>query len=470
MHRREFIQAASVAAGGVLAAPNLTGMPNLGAKKRLAMVGTGGRGTGFWGKTVLDNYGDLIEFVGLCDINPGRVEAAKKHIGATCPTYTDFEEMMRAQKPDVLIVTTVDATHHEFIIKGLEMGADVISEKPMTTDEVKCQAILDAERRTGRKVTIGFNYRYGPHMTKIKELLMQDRVGKLVSVDFNWFLNVYHGSDYFRRWHGIKSRSGSLWVHKATHHFDLLNWWINSEPVAVTAFGSLDHYGANNSFRGIKCRSCKHKDKCKFYYDVTKDKYYTALYTDNEAHDGYFRDGCVWRSEIDIYDKMSAQIQYANGVLVNYSLTTYSPYEGWRIAFNGFNGRLDSWQDIPYQHGVFESVDQANRHAQEMTQNNNEVPTEYEEIIVMDNFARKHESVKVPKFKGGHGGGDKRMHDMIFRDPNMADPFGLKAGTRDGAMSCLIGIAARKSIEQNRKVSIAELTDLKPMAVRGKAS
>ena len=88
----------------------------------------------------------------------------------------------------------------------------------------------------------------------------------------------------------------------------------------------------------------------------------------------------------------------------------------------------------------------------------------------MDNFARKHESVKVPKFKGGHGGGDKRMHDMIFRDQNMADPFGLKAGTRDGAMSCLIGIAARKSIEQNRKVSIAELTDLKPLAVRGKVS
>ena len=150
MQRREFIQTASVAAGGVLAAPNLTGMANLGAKKRIAMVGTGGRGTGFWGKTVLDNYGDLIEFVGLCDINPGRVESAKKYIGATCPTYTDFEEMMRAQKPDVLIVTTVDATHHEFIIKGLEMGADVISEKPMTTDEIKCQSILDAERRTGR--------------------------------------------------------------------------------------------------------------------------------------------------------------------------------------------------------------------------------------------------------------------------------------------------------------------------------
>ena len=59
------------------------------------------------------------------------------------------------------------------------------------------------------------------------------------------------------------------------------------------------------------------------------------------------RDGCVWSNEIDIYDKMSAQIIYANGVTVNYSLTTYSPYEGWQIAFNGFNGRLETWEDIP---------------------------------------------------------------------------------------------------------------------------
>ena len=72
------------------------------------------------------------------------------------------------------------------------------------------------------------------------------------------------------------------------------------------------------------------------------------LYVKNEQHDGYIRDGCVWSNEIDIYDKMSAQIIYANGVTVNYSLTTYSPYEGWQIAFNGMNGRMETWEDIPY--------------------------------------------------------------------------------------------------------------------------
>ena len=48
----------------------------------------------------------------------------------------------------------------------------------------------------------------------------------------------------------------------------------------------------------------------------------------------------VVSEDIDIYDKMSAQIKYANNVSVNYSLTTYSPFEGWRIAFNGTEGKL----------------------------------------------------------------------------------------------------------------------------------
>lgn len=467
MYRRQFITtAAGVAAGAALANPLTHHL--ITAKTKIALVGTGIRGVTFWGRNLVENYGDILNFVGICDINPGRVAFAKDYMKVSCPTFTDFEQMMRKTKPEVLIVTTVDATHHEFIIKGLEMGADVITEKPMTTDEVKCSAILEAEKRTGRKVLVGFNYRHSPHMTKLKELLQNNTIGKVTSVDFNWILNVYHGASYFRRWHGESEHSGTLWVHKSTHHFDLLNWWLDSEPVEVTAYGSLDHYGHNNSFRGDMCRGCEHQKNCNYYWDITKDKMAMNLYVNNEEHDGYIRDNCLWRKEIDIYDKMSAQIKYANGVLVNYSLTTYSPYEGWRIAFNGTEGRLDSWQDIPFQEGLYTQaeIDQAARHAQEMSQSHNEQPKGYEEIILMKNFARDHESIKIPKYSGGHGGGDRRLHDMMFRTPEAADPYKHMAGTRDGAMSILIGIAARKSIEENRTVSIAELTDLKPQAVR----
>ncbi|MES2882198.1 MAG: Gfo/Idh/MocA family oxidoreductase [Bacteroidota bacterium] len=466
MKRRSFIRNTSLASAGLIMAQTpLQSLAAPAAKKRIALVGTGSRGTGFWGKNVNDNFGDIIEFVGLCDKNPGRVEYAKNRMKVACPTFTDFEKMMKETKPEVVIVTTMDSTHDQFIIRAMELGADVITEKPMTTDEVKCKNILAAEKRTGKKVTVAFNYRHGPHMMKVKEMLVNNKVGKITSVDFNWMLNVHHGADYFRRWHGEVAKGGSLWVHKATHHFDLLNWWLNSEPVEVSAYGSLEHYGKNNSFRGVKCRGCEHKPNCKFYWDITKDENQNALYVKNEQHDGYLRDGCVWRNEIDIWDKMSAQIKYANGVTVNYSLTTYSPYEGWKIAFNGMNGRIETWQDIPYLEQKV--TDQEQRHAVEMSQNKDVVPNEFQEIMVMENFAKQHEIIKVPLYKGGHGGGDNRMHHRIFRD-NTDNPYNILAGTRDGAMSIMIGIAARKSIALGRPVKVSELTDLVPLAVRHK--
>ena len=343
------------------------------------------------------------------------------------------------------------------------MGVNVITEKPMTTDEVKCKKILEAEKKSGKKVVVAFNYRHSVHAMQVKELLAKDRIGKVVSVDFNWYLNVHHGADYFRRWHGRMAKSGSLWVHKSTHHFDLLNWWLNSEPVEVSAYGSLDHYGKNNPFRGKRCKGCEHKDNCKFFWDITKDERQVGLYVNNEHHDGYIKDGCVWSNEIDIYDKMSAQIIYANGVTVNYSLTTYSPYEGWQIAFNGLKGRMETWDDIPYLQKT--PQDQATRHATEMSNADDAIPGEFREIMVMDNFNKDYEIYTTPKIKGGHGGGDVRMQRRIFVDKT-DNPHNVMAGTREGAMSILIGIAARKSIALKRPVKISELTDLVPMAKR----
>jgi predicted dehydrogenase len=397
LNRRQFINKTSVLAASSIVAPSLHAMATkLQPKSRLrvALVGTGIRGNIFWGRRLVQNYKDEVEFVALCDKNEGRVKFAPKMIGVNCPTFTDFDLMMKTVKPDMLIVTTMDSTHHEFIIKGLEFGVNVITEKPMTTDEVKCQDILDAERRTGKKVIVGFNYRYAPLITAIKEQLLSGKIGDITSVDFHWYLNTYHGASYFRRWHGERDKSGTLLVHKSTHHFDLLNWLIDSDPVEVFAYGSLEHYGKNNPFRGQKCRGCAMKDECKFYWDITKDKTSMDLYVAHEQYDGYIRDNCLWRENIDIYDKMAVQIKYANNVSVSYSFTTYSPYEGWRIAFNGMNGRLDSWEDIPWRQK--EKVDQADLHAKEMNQTAKREDARYDEIVMMQNW-NDYNLIKVPR-------------------------------------------------------------------------
>ncbi|GAA4432541.1 Gfo/Idh/MocA family oxidoreductase [Ravibacter arvi] len=459
--RRNFLKNLSILAAG-MNMPLPEDAFGVNKKLKVMLVGTGVRGSSFWGQRLVKQYPDILEFVALSDINPGRMAYAKTYMGVDCPTFVDFDKALREARPDLVIVTTVDATHHEFIIKALKNGCDVITEKPMTTDAEKCQLILDAEKASGKKLLVGFNYRWSPYVTKVKELLAEKAVGEITSVDFNWYLNVHHGASYFRRWHGQMEKSGSLWVHKASHHFDLLNWWVDSDPEEVFAYGALEHYGKNGPFRGKNCRSCEHKAKCEYYWDITKSAHDMKMYAENEKYDGYVRDGCVFRNEINIYDKMSAQIKYANKVVVNYSLTTYSPYEGWRVAFNGTKGRIEAWVDIPFMKNS--QLDQEALHAAEMNQSG-KGDVLNEPIFIQKSFG-DYKILQVTSERAGHGGGDRRLQDKLFKNPAAPDPLKHAAGIRDGAMAVLIGVAARKSIATNQPVKIGSLTSLKPGAQR----
>lgn len=445
MSRRKFLAVSGAIAGTTIMDPksnilagNMTDMKHNSGKAKIALVGLGSRGTGMWGSSVLRNYADYVGFVGLCDHNQGRLETGKRLVGADCPAFTDFELMMRETKPDVLIVTTDDNTHDYFIERGMEMGANIICEKPMAIDEKKIQRIIDAEKRTGKECRVTFNYRYSPHRAKMWEILRAGEIGELTSVDFHWYLDTSHGADYFRRWHRLVEKGGSLWVHKASHHFDLLNWWIGSDPESVYALGDLEFYGKNGPYRAENCRKCTHTQECNFFFDITKHPRMMELYVDNEKYDGYHRDGCVFRNDVNIYDKMAATIKYKNGVQVSYSLTTYSPYEGYRIAFNGTKGRMDAW----------------------IQESNPTTDGNYDEIVVYKNF-KKREYIHIPQGVG-HGGGDKLLQDQIFI-PGTSDPLKQAAGVRDGALACLVGIAARKSIASKEPVMIKDLTSIQPL-------
>ena len=238
--RRKFLSSSAYAALGVAGHSLLKSGPLWGSsaenKLKVALVGTGIRGSGTWGKALLENYSDVLDMVGLCDINPKRLEYAKQYMGAKCLTFVDFKKMIELTKPDTVIVTTTDCFHSKYICLAMEMGCDVITEKPLATDENLCQNILDTEKKTGKKLIVTFNYRYSPDAVKIKEILMAKEIGEVTSVDFNYYLDTYHGASYFRRWHGFKQFSGSLLVHKATHHYDLMNWWLAAEPVEVNAY------------------------------------------------------------------------------------------------------------------------------------------------------------------------------------------------------------------------------------------
>ena len=441
LNRRDFVKTASTAAAAslVLGGGALASTPR--AKRRYAIVGTGERASSMWGRDLVQKYADVLEFVGLCDINPKRAAAAREVMGVDCPTYSNFDEMMDRSKPDLLMVTTVDYFHRDYIVKGLERGVDVMTEKPMTTHEDMCQEILDAERRAKKKIVVTFNYRYAPKHQKIKEILMSGELGRVLSVDFSWYLDTSHGADYFRRWHRLVKGGGSLWVHKATHHFDLINWWLGADPVEVAAQGSLEVYGGKGPFRHTHCRPCPYKSKCRFYYDMTKNERRMKLYASAEDVDNYHRDGCVYREDVDIYDSMAATIKYSNGVHMSYSLNAHMPIEGYRLAFNCELGRLEvrDYERQPWP-----------------------VAEDNEMYVIKSgptggNGTRR--KIEIPKAVGGHGGGDDVLRDIIFRGRQVPEHMRLP-DSRAGAMSCLTGIAARKSVQEKKPIKIADLVRL----------
>jgi predicted dehydrogenase len=227
--------------------------------------------------------------------------------------------------------------------------------------------------------------------------------------------------------------SGGLLVHKATHHFDVMNWWIGDDPETVHAFGDLLVYGPTRKERGVRCLGCRYKNSCEFYWDIEADDFTNMFYRAAEKKDGYFRDRCVFSPEIDIYDTMSVQVKYRNGAQFSYSLTAYAPNEGWKLSLTGTEGRLEADE---FMRGYRSSEP-------------------VRKIRIFDTRGHLTEE-EVPVIKGEHGGGDSRLRDMIFRT-GTPDPLGKLAGTHAGAMSILIGIGANTSIHEKRPVSINSL-------------
>ncbi|NMA22546.1 MAG: Gfo/Idh/MocA family oxidoreductase [Spirochaetales bacterium] len=420
------------------------------SRRRYAQVGTGGRARMFYEAIAVD-YKESCELVAFCDMSQVRMDYSNKTLQEKCnhppvPTYlhTDFDRMIDEQKPDVVIVTTVDRTHDHYIIRAMELGCDVICEKPITTDEHKAQEILDAQKKYGKEIRVTFNYRYAPHHTKIRELIASGVIGEVYSVHFEWLLNTDHGADYYRRWHRNKVNSGGLLVHKSTHHFDLVNFWLDTEPKTVFALGALNFYGQAAAMkRGVE----------KFYYrshgsEVAKDDPFAidmannetlkGLYLDAEEETGYIRDRSVFSDEVSIEDTMAVVVKYKSGAMLSYSLNSYLPWEGYNISFNGSKGRIEySAMERPYINAGGEMKDEG--------------AAVYHRIRVCPTLGTPYE-VEVEIREGGHGGGDPAMLDDIFLSDPPADPFNRAADHVSGIRSILTGIAANKSIASGQAV------------------
>jgi predicted dehydrogenase len=453
--RREFIKTSAAAGAGVLVAGNgLFASTMQSRKKRYAIVGTGGRSKLYQG-AILNLYPEYAELVGFCDVNLGRLQLAQNEArdinGFEIPIFLaeDFDKMVKETRPDIVIVTTVDGFHHKYILHAMELGCDVITEKPMTIDHKNCQAIIDKQNETGKSVRVTFNYRYSPPRSQVKDILMSGAIGDILSVDFHWMLNTFHGADYFRRWHSQKKFSGGLMVHKATHHFDLVNWWLSAVPVTVYANGKREFYTPEMAKRfGLdshheRCHTCPEKTTCGFVLNLEKDKTLKRLYLDNEKYDGYFRDQCVFRPDIDIEDTMNVIVKYDNNVTMSYSLNAFNSWEGYYIIFNGTQGRLE--------HEIQEKIYISGTDTEQGGIKEGGIKIR---VIPLRGPAKDY---KPWTGTGGHGGGDRLLLDDIFLPEKPEDKYKRAADFRSGAYSILTGIAANLSMRDEKIIQIPEI-------------
>ncbi|MFJ4621540.1 Gfo/Idh/MocA family protein [Streptomyces sp. NPDC088812] len=440
--------------------------------RRYAVYGTGHRAA-MYVDAMLQDFSDVAEPVAWCDPNETRMShytAQARAAGHTPVHYhpDHLETMLRQERIDVLVVCSPDHTHAAAVSTALRAGVDVVCEKPLTVDEAGLRAIEAAAAGSQAQLTVTFNYRYSPRNSALKQVLADGSIGKVLSVHFEWLLDTVHGADYFRRWHRQKASSGGLAVHKATHHFDLVNWWLDDVPVTVQALGGLRFYGDQGAGRPAGPRPSLGRDAAAddpYGFDMSGDDHLRGLYLEAEAQDGYLRDRDVFDQDIDIEDTLSVLVGYRGGCSMTYSLTAHSPWEGYRVSVNGSRGRAElevverahvasgtasdllAWRTdtpdgTPTAPASRPAVDPSVAPGSAGTATG--ARTEGSRLVVQQHWDVARE-IPIEESEGGHGGGDGLLLVDVFRGAGQ-DPLRRRAGYEDGLRSVAVGVAVNESL------------------------
>ena len=413
-------------------------------KKRYAVCGVSTRAIAAYIEPMVKKFNHCAELAAMLDIDPLRFKVCKEQVGNidNVPEYNaaQFEQMIAETRPDALLVTCMDCYHADYICRGLELGLEVISEKPMTTNTADALKVMAAEAKSKGKLICTFNYRYAPKHRLLREMILDGKIGRVTHVDLNWYIDIKHGSSYFNRWNRMRENSGSLSIHKSSHHFDLVNWWIDGIPEQVHAFGALNHFGPDGEFNpskkdGRHCAACAERRQCAYKRRwetrnsaiFAADDHINAFETDKKLYSEYRPDMCIFDSAINIHDTFIANVRYRNGVLLNYSANFSTPYEGYSLAINGTRGRLEA-SEFGGAGGMALPRPDVNNHV------------DYYPI-----FGGR-ERIHVVTSEGGHGGGDPLIREDIFLGEDPDRKFDILAKSVDGLRAIAIGDAVYESI------------------------
>ncbi|MEZ5300118.1 MAG: Gfo/Idh/MocA family oxidoreductase [Verrucomicrobiales bacterium] len=420
---------------------------------RYALVGAGARG-GFYIDALTDPaLRGKATLCAICDLSAVRMRFHNARLAAMArpPVAAygsgDFERLVAEAQPDAVIVATTDAAHAGSLIRALDLGCDAFSEKPLAIRAEELASLAEAVARSGKSLRVLHNYRHSPAHAKVRELVAGGAVGRPLAVDFQWLVDTRHGADYFRRWHRDKAQSGGLLVHKGSHHFDLVNWWLGSRPDQVIASAALQFYGrANAEARGESYPYPRYTGVAAaagdpFALCLQSDAGLRGLYFEAEAETGYRRDQNVFGDGITAEDTMHVLARYGSGARLSYSLTAFSPREGMAAAITGTKGRLELRIDIrqPMLQGDSAAAAQSGSGESASLR-----------LYPMFGDAR---DIPIAMGSGSHGGADRAMVERLFGSGDL----GAAASFEEGAAAALAGIAANRSLESGMPVDLADV-------------
>ncbi len=320
-------------------------------KTRFIIAGTGNRGLGCFAKGLLGwptkglpEFVRRAELVAFVDTNLTRGRICAREIKLPdLPVCRSVTEAQRKAQADWCIVTTPDHTHRAVVVEALRAGLNVLVDKPLATSVWECDAILAEMNRTGRQVIVGHNMRYHEWTLRGAQLVREGEIGQVLHVEAGEVLSYSHGGDYFHRWHSDFSKSAGLLNHKCCHHFDVLCWILDDEPVEVSAWGTRSFYRQRPDLaHGQRCTECALAGDCPHAFDMDKwDGVRRRIYMQAEADDGYIRDRCVFSERHTINDHETVNVRFAKGTLVSFTQLAFSPQEYWYFHLTGTGGRLE---------------------------------------------------------------------------------------------------------------------------------
>jgi len=414
------------------------------SKLRIGIIGAGGRGIRSFGYNLTKNHADTTEIAAVADPNRERARTGLKYLGIEADILPSAEELAARKDIDAVIVTTPDYLHEECCVAAFQGGKHVLVDKPLAVTGRGCLNIIEASRRAGKLLYMGFNLRHDAVLHRLKGLVESGAFGQLFSVHAVEHYNG--GRTYMSRWNRLKKFSGGLFIHKGSHDFDVINWLMGEvRPVRVSCFANVSvlkeegiPFQARDGVRpGPTCTDCPYNRECpdvspraRYHRpDATEaEKAAAAMYGDDAAAiDGYRPDLCMYLSDKDTHDQGVAIVEYENGGTAMHSECFFTPVSTRRYEISGDRG--------------YGTAD--------LRGNRIEIRPRWTENRIVHEIARG---------AGGHGGTDPTMLHEFLRC--VRDGAAPRASGVDGAWSVAVGEAAEISRAEKRVVEIKEALDV----------